>query len=105
MKSVLKSFFIIPKRQSRNKIVVKTNKKILIKNYLLAFKNMFNFKDEATLSEFWSFFIINLIVSTIFIVEEDFNYNNEINNDNYIIRKGNYTITFDNDKGLYLIIF
>ena len=36
-----------------------------MKYYFLAFKNIFNFKGEATLKEFWSFFIINLIVSII----------------------------------------
>lgn len=49
--------------------------------------------------------IYKYINSNTFVVEEDFNYNNEVNNDNYIIKKGNYTITFDNEKGLYLIIF
>lgn len=36
-----------------------------MKYYFLAFRNMFNFKKEATLNEFWSFFIINLFVSFI----------------------------------------
>lgn len=37
-----------------------------MKYYFLAFKNIFNFKNEATLIEFWYFFIINLFVSFIF---------------------------------------
>jgi len=36
-----------------------------MKYYFLALKNMFNFKNEATLSEFWSFFFINLLVTAI----------------------------------------
>ena len=36
-----------------------------MKYYFLAFRNIFNFKKEATLNEFWYFFIINLLVSFI----------------------------------------
>ena len=36
-----------------------------MKDYINAFKNIFNYKDESTLKEFWNFFIINLIVNVI----------------------------------------
>lgn len=36
-----------------------------MKNYFLAFRNIFNFKGESTINEFWSFFIINIIVSVV----------------------------------------
>lgn len=36
-----------------------------MKNYLLAFKNIFNYSGEATLNEFWTFFGINFIVNII----------------------------------------
>lgn len=39
-----------------------------MKYYLLAFKNIFNFKSESTIIEFWSFFIVNAIVSFLFTV-------------------------------------
>ena len=56
-------------------ITIKTKK--FMKNYLLAFKNMFNFKDQATLSEFWSFFIINIIVSFFFTIAVEKIFPNE----------------------------
>tara|TARA_R110002072_G_scaffold129809_3_gene268413 strand:- start:8753 stop:9046 length:294 start_codon:yes stop_codon:yes gene_type:complete len=50
-----------------------------MKNYFLAFKNIFNYKSEATMSEFWSFFIINIIVSFLFtILIEKLSLNNII---------------------------
>jgi len=39
-----------------------------MRNYFLAFKNIFNYKGQATMSEFWSFFIINIIVSFLFTI-------------------------------------
>jgi len=39
-----------------------------MKYYILAFKNIFNFKSESTIIEFWSFFIVNAIVSFLFTV-------------------------------------
>jgi len=36
-----------------------------MKNYLLAFKNILNFKGEASNSEFWNYFIINILVSVL----------------------------------------
>ncbi|WP_394759357.1 DUF805 domain-containing protein [Flavobacterium sp.] len=36
-----------------------------MKYYFLAFKNIFNFKDEANLKEFWFFFIINILISGV----------------------------------------
>jgi uncharacterized membrane protein YhaH (DUF805 family) len=36
-----------------------------MKNYFKAFKNIFNFKDRATPNEFWSFFIINILVTIL----------------------------------------
>lgn len=45
-----------------------------MKDYINAFKNIFNYKDESTLKEFWNFFIINLIVNVIirFLVKRFF---------------------------------
>ena len=37
-----------------------------MKDYLNAFKNIFNYKDEATLKEFWNFFIFNFFFNIIF---------------------------------------
>lgn len=39
-----------------------------MKNYILAFKNIFNFKGEATLNEFWSFFMVNLLVTLLLVI-------------------------------------
>lgn len=39
-----------------------------MRNYFLAFKNIFNYRDGATLSEFWNFFITNIIVSVILLL-------------------------------------
>jgi uncharacterized membrane protein YhaH (DUF805 family) len=36
-----------------------------MKDYLNAFKNIFNYKDEATLKEFWNFFIFNFFFNII----------------------------------------
>jgi uncharacterized membrane protein YhaH (DUF805 family) len=36
-----------------------------MKDYLNAFKNIFNYKDEATLKEFWNFFIFNFLFDII----------------------------------------
>lgn len=36
-----------------------------MKYYFLAFKNIFNFKDEATIKEFWYYFLINIVVTVI----------------------------------------
>lgn len=36
-----------------------------MKDYLNAFKNIFNYKDEATLKEFWNFFIFNWFFNII----------------------------------------
>lgn len=36
-----------------------------MKDYINAFKKIFNFKDETTLKEFWNFFFINLIVNVM----------------------------------------
>ena len=36
-----------------------------MKDYLNAFKKIFNFRDEATLKEFWNFLIFNFIVNII----------------------------------------
>lgn len=37
-----------------------------MKDYLNAFKNIFNYRDEATLKEFWNFFIFNFFFNIIF---------------------------------------
>lgn len=37
-----------------------------MKDYINAFKNIFNFKDETTVKEFWNFFIINFIINVVF---------------------------------------
>ena len=39
-----------------------------MKYYLLAFKNIFNYRSESTIIEFWSFFTINIIVSSLFTI-------------------------------------
>lgn len=39
-----------------------------MKHYFLAFKKIFDFRGEATTKEFWSFFIINIIVSFLLII-------------------------------------
>lgn len=36
-----------------------------MKDYLNAFKNIFNYKDEATLKEFWNFFMFNFFFNII----------------------------------------
>lgn len=36
-----------------------------MKDYILAYKNIFNYKDESTIKQFWSFFIINIIISSL----------------------------------------
>jgi uncharacterized membrane protein YhaH (DUF805 family) len=36
-----------------------------MKDYLNAFKNIFNYTDEATLKEFWNFFIFNFLFDII----------------------------------------
>lgn len=36
-----------------------------MKDYLNAFKNIFNYRDEATLKEFWNFFIFNWFFNII----------------------------------------
>jgi uncharacterized membrane protein YhaH (DUF805 family) len=36
-----------------------------MKNYFNAFARMFNYTDEASLTEFWSFFIINMMMNII----------------------------------------
>lgn len=36
-----------------------------MKDYINAFKNIFNYKDETTLKEFWNFFIINLLINVL----------------------------------------
>jgi uncharacterized membrane protein YhaH (DUF805 family) len=33
-----------------------------MKNYFIAFKRMFDFKGESTVNEFWSFFLIKIIL-------------------------------------------
>jgi len=37
----------------------------IINYYLLGFKRMFDFKGKSSLKEFWSFFIINIILFSI----------------------------------------
>ena len=39
-----------------------------MKNFFLAFKNIFNYSGESTLNEFWSFFGINFIVNLIITI-------------------------------------
>jgi uncharacterized membrane protein YhaH (DUF805 family) len=36
-----------------------------MKDYLKAFAKIFNYRDEATISEFWNFFVINIIVNVM----------------------------------------
>lgn len=36
-----------------------------MKDYINAFRNIFNYKDEATLKEFWNFFMVNIIMNVI----------------------------------------
>lgn len=36
-----------------------------MKDYINAFKNIFNYKDEATLKEFWSFYFFSLLLNVI----------------------------------------
>jgi len=39
-----------------------------MKDYIKAFKNIFNYRGEATIKEFWNFFIINIIVSILILI-------------------------------------
>ena len=36
-----------------------------MKNYFLAYMNIFNYKGESTIKQFWCFFLINIIVSSL----------------------------------------
>ena len=36
-----------------------------MKDYIIAFKNIFNYKDEATIKEFWNFFVFNIIMNIV----------------------------------------
>ena len=36
-----------------------------MKDYINAFKNIFNYKDEATVKEFWNYFFVNIIINVI----------------------------------------
>lgn len=38
---------------------------IIMKDYLLAFKKIFNFKDNASIKEFWSFFLVDILVKVL----------------------------------------
>lgn len=39
-----------------------------MKDYLLGLKNVFNYRGESTIKEFWNFFIINILVSIVILI-------------------------------------
>jgi uncharacterized membrane protein YhaH (DUF805 family) len=41
---------------------------MLMKYYILGFKKILNFRSEATLNEFWMFFVFNIFVNVIFTI-------------------------------------
>lgn len=54
-----------------------------MKYYILALKKIFDFKGNATIIEFWSFFFINILVTLILLFISKKFFNSEIISDVY----------------------
>lgn len=56
-----------------------------MKYYFLAFKKILDFKGNSNLVEFWSFFLINIFVSTIILITSKKFFSSEIPSNVYRI--------------------